>query len=183
MANQQILASYSPESVIIVISNGEFQHTISGYTDGSFLNIERVIPHATLYTGADGTNVRVTRSVTNVDITLTLHQGSESNDVLSALLQKDEQSRNLDWLFAITISDTSGRTVVASPNAFIGTVPGLGFGTDQSDREWVLHAVGASVNIGGNGKLTADTYQTLTDLDITVDDYWRTSVPVVAPGA
>ena len=180
MANQQILASYSPESVVIVLSNENFQHTISGYTDGTFLNIARVIPHATLYTGADGTNVRVTRSVTNVDITLTLHQGAESNDVLSALLRNDEESRNLDWLFSITIKDTSGRTVVSAPNAFIGTVPDIGFGTEQSDREWVLHAVGASVNIGGNGKLTADTYSTLVDdLDVEVDDYWRTSVPAI----
>lgn len=178
MANQQILASYSPESVTIVISNDKFQHTISGYTEGTFLNIARVIPHATLYTGADGTNLRVTRSVTNLDITLTLHQGAESNDVLSALLASDEESRNLDWLFAITIKDTSGRTLVSSPNAFIGTVPDIGFGTEQSDREWVLHAVGSSVNIGGNGKLTADTYSTLTEnMGIEVEDYWRTSVP------
>lgn len=175
MANTQSLGSYSPESVIVVLSNDNFAHTISGYADGSFLNITRVIPHATLYTGADATNVRVTRNVRNVDITLTLHQSAESNDVLSALLLKDEQERNLDWLFAITVKDTSGRSILSSTQAFIGTVPDQGFGTDIGTRDWVLHAVGSDTIIGGNSKMTADTAQTLTDLGMGFDDYWRPS--------
>jgi hypothetical protein len=173
MANQQILASYSPESVVVVISNSKMQHTISGFTDGTFLELTRVVPHATLYTGADATNARVTRRVRNFDITLTLHQASESNDVLSQLLLLDEESRNLDDIFAITIKDTSGRTVASSPSAFIGTPPDQSFGVEISDRAWVLHAVGMDIFIGGNGKFTADTFSTLTDLGVTIDPYWN----------
>lgn len=178
MANTEILGSYSPESVIIVLSNDKFQHTISGYADGTFLNIARVIPHATLYTGSDATNARVTRNVRNHDVTLTLHQAAESNDVLSALLRLDEESRNLDWVFSMTIKDTSGRMGLSAINCFIGTVPDQGFGADIETRDWVLHAVGADVHIGGNGKFTGDTAQALADMGVTYDDYWR---PVGAP--
>jgi len=171
--NQQILASYSPESVVVVISNDKMQHVITGMAEGSFLNISRVIPHATLYTGADGSNVRVTRNVKNCDITLTLHQGSESNDVLSQLLIMDEESRNLDNIFNITIRDTSGRSVFTSPSAFIGTVPDSGFAAEASEREWILHAVGMDTVIGGNGKFTASTQTTLEELGVQVDDYWK----------
>lgn len=174
-----ILGTYSPESVIIVISNDKFQHVINGYADGTFLNITRVIPHATLYTGADATNVRVTRNVTNVDISLTLHQGSESNDVLSRLLRRDEESRNLDEIFQITVRDTSGRFSLSSNSAFIGTPADSGFGADIETRDWTLHAVGSDIHMGGNSKFTNATAGTLADLGQTFDDYWR---PVNAAG-
>jgi len=168
----QILASYSPESVIIVIGNDKFSHTINGYADGSFLTISRVVPHATLYTGADATNVRVVRKVRNYDITLTLHQASESNDVLSQLLMLDEESRNGDDIFYITIKDTSGRTVASSSSAFIGTDPEYSFGVDLAETAWVIHAVGMELVAGGNGKFTGATWDTLNDLGRTPDAVW-----------
>lgn len=172
MAND-ILATYSPESVIVVISNTNFTHSISGYTDGSFLTITRNVPHATLYTGADASNARVIRAVKNFDITLTLAQYSESNDVLSQLLRLDQESRNADNIFAITIKDTSGRTVASSNSAFIGTDPDTAFGVEISDYAWVIHAVGMDMYQGGNAKFTPSTFDTINELGYTPDEYWR----------
>lgn len=173
MAVDKILATYSPESVHVVISNSKFSHVMSGYADGTFLNITRTIPHATLYTGADASNVRLVRNVKNCDVTLTLHQGSETNDVLSQLLALDEESRNGDDIFAITIKDMSGRTVASSNSAFIGTTPDVGFGTDVGTRDWILHAINLDIVVGGNGKLTAATFDSLVDLGVTPDAYWN----------
>lgn len=173
MAVEQILGTYSPESVVVVISNSNFAHTVNGYTDGSFINITRVIPHATRYVGADNSHARVVRAVTSADVTLTLHQSSESNDVLSRLLQRDEASRNGDDIFTITIKDASGRTVASSPQAYIGTVPDVGFGTEMTDREWVIMTVNMDTTIGGNAKMTESTYDTVTSLGSEVDDYWN----------
>lgn len=173
MANTQILASYSPEDVAIVIANDNFSHTISGTAEGTFLTITRVVPHATLYTGADSTNARVVRSVKNCDVTLTLMQTSESNDILSQLLLLDEDSRDGSDTFSITIKDTMGRTVASAPVAFIGTSPDISFGVDIDERDWVIHAIGMNIFEGGNGKLTPETFSTLGDLGNTPDARWR----------
>lgn len=173
MSAQNVLGSYSPESVTVVISNSNMTHTLSGFADGSMISVERVIPHATLYTGGDATNVRVTRHVKNCDITISLHQGSESNDVLSTLLSLDEQARNLDHLFSITIKDASGRSYHASTSAFIGTVPTAGYGVDIETRDWIISAINMDTNIGGNAKLTQATNDTLVDLGVEVEDYWK----------
>lgn len=178
MSVSNILATYSPESVVIIISNSTsggsgFTHSISGYVDGDFISIARTTPHATLYTGADASNARVVRAVKNCDVTLTLHQASESNDVLSQLLILDEASRNGDDVFQITIKDTSGRTVASSPAAFIGTSPDISFGTELGQREWVLHAINMSIFEGGNGKFSQSGFDTVTDLGYTPDTYWN----------
>lgn len=180
MAANNILATYSPESVVIIISNNTsggagFTHTVSGYADGDFINIVRTIPHATLYTGADASNARVVRAVKNCEVTLTLHQASESNDVFSQLLILDEESRNGRDVFQITIKDTSGRTVASSSAAFIGTSPDVGFGVELGTRDWVLQAINMSIFEGGNGKFTPPTLGTLTSLGNTPDDYWNTN--------
>ena len=174
MANN-ILATYSPESVVVTISNVKFSHTVSGYADGTFLGVTRVVPHATLYTGADATNARVVRRVRNYDITLTLHQASESNDVLTQLLHLDEESRSGEDVFAITIKDTSGRTMYSSNYAFIGTDPDGSFGTELSESAWVIHAVGVESFVGGNGRFTEASYDTMGDLGYTPDAYWSPS--------
>lgn len=172
MEAAHILGSYSPESVVIVLSNGKFSHTLSGYADGTFISLARVIPHATLYTGADASNVRVVRAVRNFDITLTLHQSSESNDVLSQLLILDEDTRSGEDIFSITIKDLSGRTVASSGIAFIGAEPEFGFGTEVEERTWTIHAVNMEVFIGGNGKFTTGGYEAATGLGADVDEIW-----------
>lgn len=169
---KDILASYSPEDVVVILHNSKFSHILSGYTEGTFLEVERVVPHATPYNGADGTNARVVRGVKNVDITLTLHQASESNDVLSQLLVRDESTRDGQDIFAITIKDNTGRTVMSSPQAYLGTVASTAFSQEISDRAWTLHAINAIQHIGGNARVTPDGASALNDLGYTLEDRW-----------
>lgn len=175
MANavKQILASYSPEDIDVVISNSLFTYKITGYADSTFLNITRVIPHAELYVGADGSNARVVRAVKNCDITLTLHNASESNDVLSQLLIRDEDSRDGSDVFSITIKDNIGRTVASAGSCFIGTSPDIDFGTEVSERDWVLHAIGMDIFEGGNGKFTPDGWGSVNNLGYEPDEFWK----------
>lgn len=178
MANNavtQILASYSPEDTQIVLSNSMFTHTISGYADGTFITVSRVIPHATLYTGADGSNARVVRAVKNCDVTLTLHNAAESNDILSQLLLRDEESRDGRDTFSITIKDNLGRTVASAGTAFIGTSPDTAYGIEITEVDWGLHAIGMSIYQGGNGKLSPEAWDTLTALGGTPDERWKQS--------
>lgn len=177
MSNTTLLGSYSPENVICVISNDKFTHTISGFADGTFLNITRIIPASTLYTGGDGTNCRVIRNVTNLDITFTLHQSAESNDVLSQLLNLDMLARNSDELFSFLLRDTTGRTVISTPTCFIGANPDVNFETDVTTRDWTLHSIGSDIHIGGNARFTNGGFDSASNLGLTVDDEWNPATP------
>lgn len=173
MATKEILATYSPEDVVIVLSNDKFSHVISGYTEGEFISVTRTVPHATLQNGADGTNARVVRAVKNCDITLTLMSSGESNDILSQLLVLDEGSRDGSDTFSITIKDNTGRTVMSSPQVFIGSNPDVTFGIEVTDRVWTLHAIHLTTHAGGNGRMSPDAFESATDLGYTPDQRWQ----------
>ena len=81
------LGNYSPEDVAIIISQGAFSHVIQGYTDGTFVSINRQVPASVGYVGADLSAGRVIRDNRYSTITLTLSQISNSTDVLAQLLQ------------------------------------------------------------------------------------------------
>jgi len=172
----QTLGSYSPEDVTVVISNNDFSHILGGFTDGVFLNVTRLIPHATLYTGADASHARVVRRVTSADVTFTLHQSSESNDILSALLRRDEEYRDNSQLFNILIKDNSGRTMYSASKAFIGTNPDADFGVEISDRAWVIHTTNMETHIGGNSEITPDGMSALEDIGYIPDSRWNPQV-------
>lgn len=182
MQVSHILGSYSPESVNVIISNHKFTHTFSGFAEGQFINITRTVPHATLYVGADASNVRVVRAVKNCEVTITLHQSSESNDILSQLLKLDERSRSGEDIFSITIKDLSGRTKAQSGAAFIGTSPDVGFGVEVSERPWVLQAINMDIFEGGNGKFSTAGWETITNLsEVAPNEIWSPSSDSFTP--
>lgn len=149
MAND-ILGTYSPERFVIVISKDDFIHTVSGYADGTFLNLSRPVPASTLYSGSDNSKARVKRSNRDTEITLTLHQASVTNAILQALQKADENALRNEWTFSITLKDTSGTGVWSSNQAFISNVPDAGFGSEIDTRDWMITAVSLDSNIGAN---------------------------------
>lgn len=171
-AVQEILGSYSPEDVIVILSNEFFSHSITGYADGTFINISRQVPPSTLYSGSDNTNARVIRANKGSTVALTLHQAAESNDILSQALIMDEATRDGSWCFSLLIKDGTGRSLYYSPQAFVSNSPDASFGSEIDTREWTLQCVSLSNYVGGNGKLTADTYGTLQSMGATVDPRW-----------
>jgi hypothetical protein len=171
-AVQEILGTYSPEDLIITISNAFFSHSITGYADGTFVNVTRLVPPSTLYTGSDNTNARVVRANKGSTITITLHQASESNDILSQALIMDESTRDGTWCFNILVKDGTGRSLYFSPQAFIATNPEASFGAEIGTRAWDIQCVSLSNYTGGNGKLTDDAYRTLQSMGVTVDPRW-----------
>lgn len=170
----KILGTYSPKDIQIIITGTakDINHVVNGYVDGTFIGITRLIPHAELYNGADSSNVRVLRDIKNHEITLTLHQGSESNDVLSRLFDLDTQFRRGEYLFNVLIKDSGGRTLVSATNCFISSPPELDYGTEVAERAWVITAVCADVFIGGHAKFSNDTFDTLNQLEMDIAPEW-----------
>lgn len=170
------LGNYSPEDVVMIISNDIFgTHTISGTADGTFISYERSVDRATLYVGSDLSSARVLRRNKSGTVSLTLHQSAESNDVLSMIALRDEEAHDNSYLFSVTIKDLSGRSVFFAPEAFIGNDPTTSYSTDLETRDWTITVTSVERHTGGNAKVNPEVEATLQTLDYTVEDKWKTN--------
>lgn len=171
--NNSVIGNYGPDQFTIVLSKGNFTHTVSGFADGSFVTMERLVPTSEPYQGV-GSNAfgRVKRSVTAMNVTVSLHQYSPSNDVLQDLQQADADVIDNTWVFNCVMKDLTGRTVVSSSNAIIQAPPTAVFSTTTETRDWQIYMFGSDLHIGGNGLLAPADVASLEALGTDVDPRW-----------
>lgn len=124
--------TFDPKSVIVTIGGVP----MSGYADGTFLEITADTQQWTKVIGADGFTTRVKSNDYGGVMTLTLSQSSPSNDVLSALLNVDKLSNS--GVVPILIKDLSGTTVMFSASGWIQQFPDVTFGNEINNRAWIL---------------------------------------------
>lgn len=173
MADDSVLGTYSPEEIQVVISVADRVHVVSGFADGTFINISRITPASELYVGADLSAGRTKRRNKASTIDITLAQYSASNDVFQRIQSLDEADPTDSYVFALTIKDNSGRTVASSNQAFVATTPDVSFDTTMGTRNWQISAVSLTPHYGGNAKLSDETVSTLAALDYEVPARWR----------
>jgi hypothetical protein len=138
------LHTYDPAEVTVGIGGA----IMSGYTDGTFVEIARNEATWNSVVGADGI---VTRGKTNNrsgTLTLTLKQSSPSNDILSALLVADELTNGS--VFPVIVKDLSGNSLYFSAQAYITTFPSSTFSKDITDRSWVIFLADCDMFVGSN---------------------------------
>lgn len=135
-----------PKNVIITIGGVP----MSGFADGTFLEITPDTQQFTKVIGADGFATRVKTNNYGAVMTLTLSQSSPSNDVLSSLLAADRLSNT--GVVPILVRDLSGTTVIFSATGWIQQFPDTSYANTINNRAWVLDLVDIDVFIGGNGE-------------------------------
>jgi hypothetical protein len=136
--------TYDPSEVIITLAGV----IISGYTDGTFVEVARDEPTWTKTVGADGT---VTRGKTNNragTVTITLKSSSPSNDVLSGILIADELTST--EVFPVLIKDLSGTSVFFSAQGWVQQYANAPFGKDIPDRVWTIATAELDMLVGSN---------------------------------
>lgn len=142
MAN--ILATYSNKGVLISC-NGV---PLEGIGPDTFVAVE--VPEA--WTGASsGDGKLVTRAQTNeamATITLTLAQGSASNQTLTDLYNLD-QSTEGGSTFSILITDTNGSDRFFAEKAWVSKPANLEFAKEAGTREWSIMTAFFDYNAGG----------------------------------
>lgn len=138
--------TYDPKQVIISIGGVP----MSGFSDGTFLEIDRDEATWTKVVGADGLVTRAKTNNFSGTLTLTLKQSSPSNDVLSGFLAIDEATNA--GVVPILVKDLSGNSIYFSARAWINQYPSSTFGKDISDRQWTLSLDEANIFVGSNSE-------------------------------
>lgn len=138
------VSTFDPKSVVITIGGVP----ISGYADGTFVEITADNQQFTKVVGADGYTTRVKSNNYGGTLTLTLAQTSPSNDYLSGLLQRDRATNT--GVVPLLIKDMSGTTLIFSATAWVQQFPDVSFGNEMNNRAWSFDLAEIDLLIGGN---------------------------------
>jgi hypothetical protein len=146
----QSFHNYDPAKV--TLSWGPLTGVITGFAEGTFIKVARKEDGWKSKGGADGETTRIQNRNRQGRVTITLKQGSQSNAILSALAQADENSGAV--VGPITVTDMSGatpQTAAAAVNAWIVKIPEASFaGQDEETRVWEFDTDTLELFIGGN---------------------------------
>ena len=149
MATNTKLKVYDPSEV--VVSYGV--SLIEGFADGTFVVCARDEDSYSLQVGTDGEATRSKSNNRSGTMTITLMQGSLSNDVLSALHIADENSTGGASILPFLVKDLNGRTLTSAQTAWIQKPADDEFGREAGPREWVLRTNNLDKFTGGNTQL------------------------------
>jgi hypothetical protein len=138
------IRTFDPKSVVITIGGVP----MSGFADGTFLEVTADTQQFTKIVGADGFTTRVKSNNYGGVLTLTLSQSSPSNDALSAILSLDRAANA--GIVPILIKDMSGSTVIFSATGWIQQFPDVTFGNEINNRAWTFDLTEIDILIGGN---------------------------------
>ena len=138
------LRTYDPKQVAVIIAG----QIISGFADGTFVNVERDEDTWSLQVGADVEATRAKSNNKSGTLTVTLQQGSPSNAVLAALATADELTNT--GIFSFLIKDNSGNSLHLAETAYIQKPAGSEYGREAGTREWVIRTDNLTTTPAGN---------------------------------
>lgn len=141
------LKFYDPDRVVIYLAGIRVQ----GFADGEFLTYKRQSPGFAIVVGTDGEVARSKSNNKTIEIVIKLLQTSASNLALSALHNTDLNAINGAGVGTLLIQDTSGNTLIQSPQAWIVQSPDGSMDRTAKAREWTIMTGNETVlNEGGN---------------------------------
>lgn len=138
--------TYDPKAVIITVGGVP----MSGFSDGTFLQIVRNEPTWNLVVGADGFATRGKTNNFSGLMTITLKQSSPSNDVLSGFIAADELTNAA--IVPILVKDLSGNSTYFSGQGWVQQWADSTFDKAITDREWILALATLDLFVGSNAE-------------------------------
>lgn len=139
------LFSYIPESVNCLIAG---MIPITGFVDGTFISVDKdEMPYSSIRM-PDGTIARKKNTSQTYTITITLHNGAETNNLLTKMWQIDELTDR--GKFPLLIKDQSGSDLLFSTESWIEGIPSMTKSNAIDSRVWVIKSAYALINVGGN---------------------------------
>lgn len=136
--------TYNPKKIQLAVGS----HIVTGFADGTFVQVDRTADQFQVVVGADGEAARSASADKSGTVTITLMQTSASNDFLSNALTTDEDT-NLNTM-PLLMKDISGRTVVQAAEGWIKKYATVELGKEIVSREWVYETGELLITEGGN---------------------------------
>lgn len=131
------------------VGGKDFAVQFVGYMDSTFITAEFDEDHVTKHVGGQGEVSFVLNANKGGVVTVTLVQGSPSNDQLSNLVP--DADRNRLPVGVLTFEDLNGTTKVKSKEACIKRTSNVEFGKDLSARAWAFECADLDLHVGGAG--------------------------------
>jgi hypothetical protein len=139
-----VVRTYDPKQIYVAI-NGI---PMTGYADGTFINITSPEDFWEKKRGADGTIDRTAKNIFDVEITLTLKGTSISNNVLSELHGLDQTFGT--GKFNILVENTyQGIPILFAESAWVRKYPDTEFSDTSTNKEWMIDTGIAQYTPGG----------------------------------
>ncbi len=136
---------YNADEVTLMIGNVLIE---SGFADGEFLSYEHVSDQVTSVAGTDG-EVAISRNRDpRVNITITLLQTSDGNDILSGL-HALRRAPGGAFVAPFTIRDRNGRSLHEG-RCWIKKPAPVRYDRSATSRQWALEGVEQYGFVGGN---------------------------------
>lgn len=121
---------------------------ISGYAEGTFIEVERDEDGFTSYVGALGDVARVRNLNRMTKVTLTLMATAPCNDLLMALALQDEAT-GLN-IYPMSIKDLNGTMFCMATDAWVMKMPKVERGKEAGTVQWVFQCANMLIEPGGN---------------------------------
>lgn len=131
--------TYSPSEVVFTLAGT----TISGWDN---ITIKRSSPSFKMVRGIRNRHTRVRNKDTSAVIEIGLVNTSSSNDLLTAIVEKDEQLGT--GRIELMIKDTLGTFSFNSIEAYVTGYADMSFGEDVGTRTWIIECLSSSYSRG-----------------------------------
>jgi hypothetical protein len=135
---------YDPAQVVVTWG----PYLLSGFMDGTFINVQRDEDAFFKKIGADGEVSRTRNRNRGGSATFTLKHTSSSNDALSAEAVNDELLGT--GIYPLLVKDLFGTTLRHAPHAWVKKVADAEFAKEESGREWILDCDQILGTVGGH---------------------------------
>jgi len=143
--------TYNPSRVVVVM-NG---FSISGFADGTFVNITMQNDGITSQVGADGEIARAISTDRRCTVTITLQQTSPANDFLSGMFSMDVLTCG-GLLGPLLIQDLCGETIFQASKAWVVKPADVEFGKEIMTRDWQIETAPPSIYVVGGNAISAN---------------------------
>lgn len=141
------LKKYDPKEVTITWRGISLN---SGIVDGTFITISRTSRNSSMNTGTDGGSTMVINNDRTGVVALTLRAGSDTNDVLSDIVNLDEAGIGIKAVGPLEIRDFSGKSLHFDDEAFLDGPPDSEFANEESDNPWTFMCSNLRMNVRGS---------------------------------
>ncbi|MBT4263805.1 MAG: DUF3277 family protein [Deltaproteobacteria bacterium] len=146
--SQNKVASLNPAEVDVIIAG----NMLTGFADGTFVDIERDTDTFEDVSGASGEVARGMKNDKRGNITITLMQTSDDNKTLSNLHLADEASGS--GTFPSLVKDNSGESFHSGGVCWIKKPAKAGYSKGVETREWTIRVAHLITHVAGNADIS-----------------------------